>query len=110
MVRSYFADGYPSQRSMVVETLTGSYQYQAIRSRLGGTLGDPKFGDLDEDDLVLEPRNLFEDDEEVIEPVEPDAINKDPNNYTPETHEEYLGAEVLLPRGGEMHMGTIKRQ
>eukprot|EP00957_Ditylum_brightwellii_P185979 14159331-Ditylum_brightwellii.AAC.1 len=85
---------------------------KAIRNHLGGTLGELKSGDLDEDDLVLEPRNLFEDDEDdkVIEQVKPDAMNKDPDDYKPDAHDEYLGAEVLLPRGGEMHMGTIKRQ
>eukprot|EP00957_Ditylum_brightwellii_P096056 7318252-Ditylum_brightwellii.AAC.1 len=108
MVRPYYADGYPLQRNSVVETLTGSYQYwvrsvpdddipnptkaeqqkyfdKAIRNCIDGTLGDPKFVDLDENDLVLEPRNQFEDDE-VTEPVEPNSINEEPDDYTPEAH------------------------
>ena len=43
-------------------------------------------------------------------PVEPEATALEADEHTPDTYDEFLTAEVLLPRGGEQYMGTVRRR
>jgi hypothetical protein len=52
--------------------------------------------------LPLPPADLFnEDDDDVVDPVDPLKSSLEIDDYTPEELDEYLTAELLLPRGGE---------
>ena len=55
------------------------------------------------------PQDLFEgDDEANSDPVEPEALTPEADDYTPESMDEYIAAQVLLPQGGELKMATVK--
>ena len=49
------------------------------------------------------PWDLWNDlnDNDVVDPFDPDATQPEANAYTPEACDEYLTAEVLLPHAGE---------
>ena len=52
---------------------------------------------------------LFEGDD-VVEPALPDQTPLEADDFTPEELNEYLTAEVMLPRGGEQVQATIQRR
>ena len=43
-------------------------------------------------------------------PVEPEATALEADEHTPDTYDEFLTADVMLPRGGEQYMGTVRRR
>jgi hypothetical protein len=53
--------------------------------------------------------DLFDEEDEAREPFEPEAASPEADEYTPNTFDQYLTAEVLLPRNGEEHKGTVRR-
>ena len=54
---------------------------------------------------------LFEDeDDEAIEPVNPNETRPEADDFTANTFDQYLTAEVLLPRNSKMYQGTVKQR
>ena len=45
--------------------------------------------------------------EDKVVQEEPEAGKPEVDDYTPDAHDSYLGAEVILPRGGGLSKGTI---
>jgi hypothetical protein len=43
----------------------------------------------------------------VLAPVDEEATKQDADNYTGESHDEYLPAQSLLPQGGEMRKAKV---
>jgi hypothetical protein len=74
----------------------------AINNKLGNELVDAQI-DVDFlEDVPMPPLDLFEDDDEVVEPCDPEGARPEADDYTPEALDEYLTAQVLLPHGGEL--------
>ena len=73
-----------------------------IRETLGPGLLDPKQDNHKEAVDIAEPGDLFEDEEEdnVIDPIEPETAKLEADDHTAEAYDEYLNMSVLLPRGG----------
>ena len=73
---------------------------QLVHERYGSAMEPADFGGAEDVEAV--PPDLYEDDDgEQHKPV-PDA-----DDITPETGDEYVGAEVNLPRGGVMTSGKV---
>jgi hypothetical protein len=53
--------------------------------------------------------DLFKEEDETREPFEPKATSPEADDYTPDSFDQYLTAEVLLPRNREEHRGTVCR-
>jgi hypothetical protein len=78
-----------------------------LLAKLGDSL---KAKEVDADlvnDLPSPPDDIFDDDEEVAIPADPEAEKPEADDYTPDSFDNYLTAEVLLPRGGELKRGTV---
>ena len=82
----------------------------AIQERIGDAL---KEGDVDPElleDLPVAPPELFDDDDEDIIPFDPEAVKQEADDYTPESYDEYITAQVMLPHGGEMQMAKVRKR
>jgi hypothetical protein len=79
---------------------------EQIRAHIGGSISDKVSGDLED---YFKAGDLFEEKDELLEAMEPKAQPADANEFTPDTFDEYLRVKVLLPRGGEQHMGTVRQ-
>ena len=55
-------------------------------------------------------KELFDNDGNVPEPMEPEASRPDADEYTPEAYDEYLAAGVVLPLGGEAKKATVTKR
>jgi hypothetical protein len=51
--------------------------------------------------------NLFEEDK-PLEPFAPELAVPDAEDITPDGHDQYVSAKVLLEHNGELHHGTVK--
>jgi hypothetical protein len=74
---------------------------EAYENEVGGCLQDDGF------ECRHEYENAFyiEDEEEDMEPEEP-AETAEADDFTPEGYDEYVGAQVMIPRGdGRVHRG-----
>ena len=80
----------------------------AIKAKIGDSLKDKEMDSDLLQDHPAPPDDLFEDDDEAIEPAEPDSAREEADDYTPEAFDNYLTAEVLLPHGGVMVKATVK--
>ncbi|KAI2511643.1 Reverse transcriptase (RNA-dependent DNA polymerase) [Fragilaria crotonensis] len=79
------------------------------QSKIGDGL---KTEDIDPDlmDSMPEvPDDVFEDDEDDVQSGtgDLDGTAKDVEDHTPESYDEYLTAQVLLPQGGEAKKATV---
>ena len=60
------------------------------------------------DELPPPPPELFEGDEDDnVEPFQPNEHSKDADGFTPEAMDEYLTAELLLPHGDTMQRARV---
>ena len=86
---------------------------RAIKERLGDDVEIPlpKEGDAFDEYFPPVPSELFEgDNDEGLEPFDPDEQKMDADEYTPAELDEYLTAEVLLPYGGEKVRAIVKHR
>ena len=58
-------------------------------------------------DLLEPPDNIFEEDD-VDDPMEPEASKADADDFTPEAYDQYLTASLNLPHGGEQVKVMVK--
>jgi hypothetical protein len=78
----------------------------SIREKIGDSIPDdavdPELAML----LPTIPDDIFlpEDDDDEHDPVDPESTMPEADDYTPESYDEYLTAEVLLP-----NMGTLTK-
>jgi hypothetical protein len=81
---------------------------QAVEKRLGNSIK----ADETEEFQAMFPDygDLFEEADGSPEPFEPEAEMPETDEYTEEAYDQYLTAEVLLPRNGEEFMGTVRRR
>ena len=78
---------------------------QKIREIVKDDEVDPELvGDLPGllDDEVFE-----EEDNQVVETMDPDATKPDADDFTPESYDRFLTANVLLPQGDELTKATV---
>lgn len=78
-----------------------------IQEKLGDAVKDDNVNPKLIADLLEPPDYLFDDEEDVVEPAELDASKQDADNFTPESYDQYLTAQVLLPQGGEAMKATV---
>jgi hypothetical protein len=98
----------PEEDLATEEKRTQQHDFRtAIMDRIGDNADDgddllpefPAYGDLfDEVDVQYEP-----------EAPRPDVDDTE-EGFSAETFDQYLQAEVMLPRGGEAHRGTVQRR
>ena len=79
----------------------------SIRERIGDDVEDEAIDDAIGVPQV--PMDLFEDDN-TLEPVEPEAAMPEADEYTPEAYDQYLAAELLLEQSGTLQKGVVKRR
>jgi hypothetical protein len=82
----------------------------AISSKIGDAIADP---DIDPDivpDFPEPPDEIFDGDEALNEPEEPEGTRFDADVYTPESYDEYILAEVLLPHQGELKAARVRNR
>ena len=51
---------------------------------------------------------LFDDEDDCVEPVDPEAAMPEADDFTPEAFDNFLTAQVLLPQGGEQVRAVVK--
>jgi hypothetical protein len=79
----------------------------AIKEKIGNHRPDDEI-EADFPNMPQIPDDLFEGDEDYeMDPVADTVPEAD--NYTPEQYDQYISAQVLLPRGDEFTRGTVKR-
>jgi hypothetical protein len=54
------------------------------------------------------PDEIFDGDEALHKPEEPDGTHVDADNYTPKSYDEYLLAKILLPHDGEFKVAHVR--
>ena len=79
----------------------------AIKNKIGDDVEEANLDPELEGVFPKAPPDLFEDDE-PMEPVDPDGAQPEADKYTPEELDEYLTAQVVLPHGGEALMAQVK--
>ena len=72
-----------------------------VRDKLGDQLKDEELDPELETGYDIPPDYLFDDPEPNAEPEAPHLTKPEADEYTPEAHDNYLTAKVLLPHGGE---------
>ena len=85
---------------------------EAIQRKIGDNRTDAEVED-DLPGMATVPDGLFEDDADdyVVEPAEGEEQVPDADEfYSPEVFDQYLMAQVLLDRGGESQLGTVKQR
>jgi hypothetical protein len=80
----------------------------AINNKLGNELVDTQINAALLEDVPMPPLDLFEDDDEVVKPYDPEGARREADDFTPEALDEYLTAQVLLPHGGELQKTTVR--
>lgn len=76
-----------------------------VNERLGDDQGD---NDPDLSDVFPIPPGDFFDEDELVDPIEPDArAVPEQDDFTPEAYDEYLAATIALPHGGEPSKATV---
>ena len=82
----------------------------AINTKIGDSRSDNDcFNDLP--DIPEIPLDIFDGDEQTTDPIEEEAkMPEADDHYTSELFDQYLTARVLLDRGGEGQLGTVKRR
>jgi len=78
-----------------------------VISKIGDTIKDSDLDDDRQDSWPETPDYIF-NEEELMEPEEPEATKPKAADYMPETYDQYSTAEVLLPYGGESAQATVK--
>ena len=81
----------------------------AISSKIGDAIAD---SDIDLEvapDFPEPPDEIFDGDEAQDEPEEPEGTRVDADDYTPESYDEYILAEILLPHQGELQQAARVR-
>jgi hypothetical protein len=83
----------------------------AISHKIGDAIAD----DALDPDLAVNypdppPDEIFDGDEALDEPEEPDGTHVDADDYTPESYDEYLLAEILLPHDGELKSARVRNR
>ena len=81
-----------------------------IRKKIGDDRNDVDCFTSDLQDVPQVPDDIFIDDEPVEEMVEPDSAAIEADEWTPESYDTYLTAEILLDRAGDTQRGVIKRR
>ena len=82
-----------------------------LRTAINAKIGDSLPEDEIDPEVCLEhdiPEGLFEGDEYADEPFDETATRPEADDYTPEAYDQYLMAQVQLPRGGESQHATVK--
>lgn len=81
-----------------------------IRDRLGDSIKDKDMDPEIAGQLEHVPVELFDDDEleSPDEPYDESRTAREADEYTPEELDEYLTAQVALPRGDGLEKGTVK--
>lgn len=86
---------------------------QAFDESVRAKLGDSMTVDEKEEFAAEFPDygGLFEDEEdEAIAPFDPEETRPEADDFTADSFDQYLTAEVLLPRNGELYRGTVRRR
>jgi hypothetical protein len=83
----------------------------AISQKIGDAIAD----DVLDPDLAVNypdppPDEICDGDEALDEPEDPDATHVDVDDYTPESYDEYLLAEILLPHDGEFKTARVRNR
>ena len=81
-----------------------------IRKKIGDERSDVDCFESDLKDIPQVPDDIFLDDEPVEEMVEPDSAATEADEWTPESYDSYLTAEILLDRAGDTQRGVVKRR
>jgi hypothetical protein len=79
----------------------------AINLKVGDSVKDDDIDPELLDYLPQPPEDMF-DEENNVEIHEGEQGKEDIDGHTPESYDEYLSAEVLLPQGGEMTKAVIR--
>ena len=98
------------------ERLSADFQQEiqsldaSIEQKIGDSRSDTDcFKDLPEIPEV--PLDIFDGEDETTLPLEDEAKMPEADEYyTPELFDQYLTAQVLMDRGGESQLGTVKRR
>ena len=53
---------------------------------------------------------LMDDSDELVIPMEPEAMTKDREDYTPEECDTYINAVIMLPSGDKIRKGTVTKR
>jgi hypothetical protein len=80
----------------------------AVRKRLGTSTGKQK--ERDEHLQDVDYGDLFDDKDLPNVPFKLEATVPEANEWTANTYDKLLSAEVMLPRNGEQYMGTADQQ
>jgi hypothetical protein len=78
-----------------------------VRTKLGTSLG--KQAECDKHLPDVDYGDLFDKTDLPDEPFEEEAMMPEADDYTADTYDELLTAQVLLPRNGEQIMGTVRQ-
>jgi len=81
-----------------------------IAQKIGDSLEEDEVDESARATLPTIPEQLFDTGDDVPEPMESDASRPEEDDYSPEAFDEYLTAEVLLPRGGETARAVVMKR
>jgi len=81
---------------------------QDIRDKIGDTLKDSEIDPDLKTYLGPDVPDYLFDEEEVVDPEEPESTMPDVDDFTPEAYDQFLTAELLLPHGGEASKARVK--
>lgn len=80
----------------------------AIEAKIGDSVANDQVAEADFAGMPEIPDELFEE-EDPVEPAEGEEFRPEADEYpTPEAFDQYLSMQVLLDRGGDTMMGTVR--
>ena len=80
---------------------------EKIRQKIGDAIKEVDVNPYLIGDLPEPPDDVFEEDD-VDDPMEPEASKADADDFTPEAYDQHLTASLNLPHGGERVKRIVK--
>ena len=80
---------------------------EKIAQKIGDDFGDGSVESVS--DLLPDYGDLFEEDD-LVEIAHPEETIPDADDYTPDTYDEYITAEVMIPIGDQRVRGVVKKR
>jgi hypothetical protein len=92
------ANGQPIVRSTLQPISNEEWKDEHVKEQIR-LLNESIIKKVGEADLQELPEGLQDEYDDVYEPIEPEACKPEIDDFTPETYDALISAEVLLPKG-----------
>jgi hypothetical protein len=105
--KSIWALSTEEMQTPEVQTSTAGLDL-AISQKIGDAISDAVIDPELQSNFPAPPDEIFDGDESLDEPEDPEGTSVERDDFTPEAYDEYLLAEILLPHEGDFQTGRVR--